>query len=266
MSQNPPEVVAANLAFIVFWIVLVAVVLVGARYSERVGAFRNEMVAQWKAALGIALLFLFGMLLGGRNILNPYALAIFCQAILGLTFAHRISNFEPLRVTDAVRVRKPRWVLQLVWMNLIALAAVVPAILFGGIGLSVAQQIFHETDFTREAASAFPDNALATFGLLLAGAGLAEETTYRLVIVSFVWYITRHKWLAVFVGAVLFAAYHLSPLDGMYRTFLQFPISQFLATLLIGLVWGYIFVKRGFETVVLAHTFSDWIPYLIFMG
>jgi membrane protease YdiL (CAAX protease family) len=50
----------------------------------------------------------------------------------------------------------------------------------------------------------------------------------------------------------------------MYRTFLQFPASQFLASVLIGIVWGYVYVKRGYETAVLAHTFSDWLPFLIF--
>jgi hypothetical protein len=264
VSQNPPEVVAANLLFIVFWIAAVMIVFVIARRSERARVFRDEMIAQWKPALGLALVFLCSMALSGRTILNPYAFAIFGQALFGLTFARRIAAFEPLCVTDAVMQRKSSWALQLVWMILIALLAVVPAIFLGSIGMRIAQQIFHETNFTREAANAFPDNAFAVFGLLLAGAGIAEETTYRLGVVSFVWFITRHKWLAIFVGAALFGAYHLSPLDGMYRTFLQFPISQFLASTLIGIVWGYLFVQRGFETVVLAHTFSDWIPYLIF--
>ncbi|MBI4675801.1 MAG: CPBP family intramembrane metalloprotease [Chloroflexi bacterium] len=263
--QTPSTVIAANIGFILFWLAAVLIVFVVARRSARVHTFREEMVAQWKPALAIALLFLFGMALGGRSILNPYALAIFCQAMFGFALARRIANFEPLPVTRAAMERKSRWGLQFVWMTAIALAAVLPALLVGSIGMSVAQQIFHETNFTREAASSFPGNALAAFGLLLAGAGIAEETTYRLVIVSFVWYITRHSWFGIFAGALLFGAYHLSPLDGMYQIFWQFPISQFLASTLIGIVWGYIYVKRGFETVVLAHTFSDWIPYLIFV-
>ena len=30
-------------------------------------------------------------------------------------------------------------------------------------------------------------------------------------------------------------------------------------------VWGYAYVKRGYETAVLAHTLSDWLPVLLFM-
>jgi membrane protease YdiL (CAAX protease family) len=40
--------------------------------------------------------------------------------------------------------------------------------------------------------------------------------------------------------------------------------SQFLASTAIGVVWGYVYVKRGYETVVLAHTLSDWLPFLWF--
>jgi hypothetical protein len=50
----------------------------------------------------------------------------------------------------------------------------------------------------------------------------------------------------------------------MYRIFWQFPVSQFLASTLIGAVWGYAFVRRGYETAVLGHTLSDWIPFMLF--
>ena len=52
--------------------------------------------------------------------------------------------------------------------------------------------------------------------------------------------------------------------DGLYRIFWQFPVSQFLASAFIGVLWGYVYVRRGYETVVLAHTLSDWIPFLLF--
>ncbi len=50
----------------------------------------------------------------------------------------------------------------------------------------------------------------------------------------------------------------------MYRTFRQFPVSQVLAPTLIGLVWGYLFVKRGYGAAVHAHTLSDWLPLMSF--
>jgi membrane protease YdiL (CAAX protease family) len=94
---------------------------------------------------------------------------------------------------------------------------------------------------------------------------MAEETPYRLLFLSLIWMLTKRRGLAIFGSALLFGAYHLTPLDGMYQTFLQFPVSQFLASTLIGIVWGYLFVRRGYETTVLAHTLSDWLPMLIFM-
>ena len=96
-------------------------------------------------------------------------------------------------------------------------------------------------------------------------AGIAEETTCRLILISLVWWLTRRKWLAVVLSAIVFAVYHLTPLSGGYLAFWQFPISQLVSTILIGLVWGYAFVKRGYETPVLAHTLSDWIPVLLFL-
>jgi len=72
--------------------------------------------------------------------------------------------------------------------------------------------------------------------------------------------------LAIAASAVLFGAYHLTPLDGMYRTFWQFPVSQFVASTLMGIVWGIVYVKRGYETAVLAHTLSNWIPFMLFSG
>jgi hypothetical protein len=52
----------------------------------------------------------------------------------------------------------------------------------------------------------------------------------------------------------------------MYRTFWHFPISQFIASTLIGLIYGFLFTKRGYETALLGHTLSDWIPLMFFVG
>ena len=100
--------------------------------------------------------------------------------------------------------------------------------------------------------------------MLLGGAGIAEETLFRLVCLSFFWLLTGRRKLSILISALLFGAYHLSPLNGMYRVFLQFPISQFLASTLIGIVWGILYVKRGYGAAVLAHTLSNWLPFMIF--
>jgi membrane protease YdiL (CAAX protease family) len=63
----------------------------------------------------------------------------------------------------------------------------------------------------------------------------------------------------------LFGAYHLSPLDGMYRIFWQYPASQLLGSVCTGMLWGYVYAKRGYETSVLGHTLSNWIWLLLFV-
>lgn len=142
--------------------------------------------------------------------------------------------------------------------------ALILALLIGSVGLTIGRQTFGETSRTAEAMGTFPSSKWSAFFLLLSGAGIAEETPYRLVFLSLFWRLTHRRWLAVVVAALLFGAYHLTPLDSMYRTFWQFPISQFVASTLIGLLWGGLFVKRGYETAVAGHTLSDWIPFLVF--
>lgn len=63
------------------------------------------------------------------------------------------------------------------------------------------------------------------FFQLLAGAGMFEETLFRLVILTFVWWVTGRKWLAILLSALAFGAYHLSPLDSFYLTFWHYPMS-----------------------------------------
>ncbi len=65
--QNPPQVITANIAFIIFWAVLVAFIwLVGQRF-ERTRAFRARMIAQWKPAFAITVIFLISNVLSGRS-------------------------------------------------------------------------------------------------------------------------------------------------------------------------------------------------------
>jgi membrane protease YdiL (CAAX protease family) len=84
------------------------------------------------------------------------------------------------------------------------------------------------------------------------------------MILTFVWWVTGKKWLAILLSAVAFGAYHLSPLDSFYLTFWHYPMSQFLSSTLIGLLWGWVYTWRGYETAVLGHTLSDWLPFALF--
>jgi membrane protease YdiL (CAAX protease family) len=99
--------------------------------------------------------------------------------------------------------------------------------------------------------------------MFLAGGGIAEELVHRLVLLSIVWALTKRPWFAILVAAIIHSAYHFTPVNLLHETFLQFPVSQFLSGLVMGVWWGYVFVKRGYETAALGHTLSDWLPLLI---
>jgi membrane protease YdiL (CAAX protease family) len=265
MQQRPTEVIIAQSLFMVFWVLTVAVILIAGRRWQRARSFREKTMAQWKPSLTIAVLFVVGTGLGGRGFFNPYAIAVFCQSLIGLALARSIADYEPLPVVRSISCRER--VLRSVGLMLgVALLLVLAALLIGSVGMGVAQQIFGEVARTEEAMGMFPSNKAQIFFLFLAGAGIAEETIYRLVCVSFLWRLTRRRGLAIFLSALVFVAYHLSPLDSLYQVFWQYPLSQFLSTTLIGLVWGYVYVKRGYETAVLTHTLSNWIPFLFFSG
>lgn len=264
MQPTPPEIIIANIAFIVFWaLVVVLIWFVGQRF-ERTRAFRERMMAQWKPALAITVIFLISNVLSGRNPLNVYALAIFCQALIGLALTRSIAGYEPLKTTQAI-LRCQRIVRNVVLFIVISVIAGVAGLLIGTFGLGIAQSIFHESNYSREAAQSFSIDKAQAFFQFLWGAGIAEETTYRFVALSFVWATTGRRWLAIFVSAILFGVYHLTPLSGNYLTFLKFPVSQLVASMFVGIVWGYVYIKRGYEIVVLSHAMSNWIPVLLFL-
>jgi len=110
-----------------------------------------------------------------------------------------------------------------------------------------------------------PQNKWLVFFTLLSGAGIAEEAVYRLIFLSIFWRLTHNRWSAIILSSLLFGAYHLTPLSAMYKVFWQYPISQFVAASLVGIILGYFYIKRGYETAVIGHTFADWIPMMIFM-
>jgi membrane protease YdiL (CAAX protease family) len=112
--------------------------------------------------------------------------------------------------------------------------------------------------------SLFSASKWMVFFQLLAGASMLEETPFRLLILSFVWWVTGKQWLAILLSAVIFGAYHLSPLDSFYLTFWQHPMTEFLSKAFVGILWGWVYTWRGYETGVLSHTLSDWLPFMLF--
>jgi membrane protease YdiL (CAAX protease family) len=264
MPPIPTEILVAYFLFLAFWIGLISTILIAARWSPRARGWRDQLLAQWKPALAIAIASYLSSLVSGKGWLTPQPIGVFCQALVGLALARSIAGYEPLPVVRSLWRREWRGLVRLALMAFIALLLVLPIQISGAIGMNLGHALFHESNFTREAQDSMPYNVWQVFFAFLAGAGIAEEIVYRLVAVSLVWRVTQSPWLGIIVGAVLFGAYHLSPLDGLYLTFLKFPMSQFLATVFIGIVLGIAYVKRGAETAIMAHTFSDWIPIAAF--
>ena len=249
-------------------LMIVGVLLAGQRW-KKARLFREKMVNQWKAALSIALIYLVAFLLGTGFTLGMFltemtgTIGMFCLSLIGLTLARSIGSFEPLPVTQSLKERQHLWS-RLVWSLGVALLAVPVTIILGLIGTSIGHAVFHETIPATNSSSLFPMSKWRVFFQLLAGAGMIEETLFRLVILSWVWWVTGRKWLAILLSAVAFGAYHLSPLDSFYVTFWHYPMSQFLSSSFIGLLWGWVYTWRGYETAILSHTLSDWLPFALF--
>lgn len=254
--------VVVSVAFLAASILSVFVVIV-TPVTDAMRRARAALLANWRAAVAIASLYELASIARGR-VLDLTTLAILAWALIGLALARGIPRFEPLAVTQDVRTRRHP-VRAVALMLVLALALNVVAKLAGGVGMSIGHAIAGETSRTAEVAAMFPNDPVQSFFLLLGGAGIAEETLFRLVVLSLAWRIIRSAPAAIVVAAVVFGAYHLSPLDGLYEQFWTFPVSQFLASTFTGLVWGATYVERGYETAVLGHTLGDWLT-IVFLG
>jgi membrane protease YdiL (CAAX protease family) len=269
MTTTRPEVALVNLIWFGAWGVgVLLLVIFGRRAGTRVAAFRARVVVQWRPALALAALTLLGLLARdvavGANL--PRALVgdlllpvgVFAQALIGLALARGISKFEPLPLSAPAAPRQ-HVVRTLVLTTLITVIAAPVGLVLGSLGTSLGAGLAHETVRSQAVTSQFPANPVLAFLLLLAGAGIAEEVVYRLVILSLVWRLTGSPWAAVVVAAVLHGFYHLTPLNGFYAQFWQYPVAQVVGTIGISVVWGILYVKRGLESAIVGHTLSDWI-------
>ena len=263
MPQVPPEVVTATRISSLVWVLILGTLLITGQWWQPARNFRSKMLRLWKPSLGITLLYALSMGIGGLGFSSVSSIAKFCQAMIGLAIAYSIADFEPLPVTQAM-VRREHRTDQIAQM-LAAAVAIVFVVLVVANGLpSLLVPLFREsTGQPQGIAPLFPPNAWQSFFLLLAGAGIAEETLYRLVSVSLFWRLTHRRWLAITISALLFGAYHLSPLDAAYRQYWERPISIFITSAVMGIVMGYVYLKRGYETALLGHTLGDWVPLLL---
>jgi membrane protease YdiL (CAAX protease family) len=266
MQGTPPEVIAAYIVSLTLWMAAVLFIWFAGKRWEQLRAFRERMEGQWQPALGIAAVYAVSISLKGSQV-NAYTIVLggimaFCQALIGLGLAYGIHGFEPLPVVRAIITREHvlRSVLLMIGIAVLAVAA---GLIAGALGAGAGRLVGEVKGANQGSSSGMP--ALwQLFFYFLAGAGVAEELVYRLVLVSLIWNVTHRPWLAVIISGLVFGAYHLTPLSGMYRAFWQYPLTQFFSSAFIGVVWAYVYIKHGFETAVLAHTLSDWLPVAIF--
>lgn len=229
------------------WIALCAAIFLSARYWEKTRSYWEDMKKHVKPSLVLALIM---------------GASMFSKCLIGFTVAGRIPGFEPLPVAHSV-VRNEEPLRKVAVLVLIALVATVAKPLIGSVGTSIGG-LFGETYEPSQVAGEFPTSKVVVFFMLLSGAGVAEETTYRLVLLSLIWVVTRRRWVSIVGAAALFGAYHLTPLDALYLTFWKFPVTQFMGSFFTGLLWGYLYTRRGLETTILGHTLSNWIPFALF--
>jgi membrane protease YdiL (CAAX protease family) len=248
---------------ILFWALAVIAILIAAKLWQPAQDFRDRMLRQWKLSLAIALLYILSVVNSGIGVFPFYSIAIFCQAMIGFALAYSIVGYEPLPVIQAVTRKKnqaEQIYLMLGWATAILLIAVVVNSFFW----SMLIQIFGETPSNFQGlASLFPQNAGQSFLLMLAGAGIFEETLCRLVLLSLFWRLTHRPKVAIILSALLFGVYHLSPLDAAYLQYWERPITTMILSTVMGVVMGYIYHKNGYETVVLGHTLGNWVPLIL---
>jgi hypothetical protein len=263
MEQIPVTTVLISRATALFWVLTWSAILVAGRWQLWARDFREKLLGQWKPALVIALLHWLGAGLGGYDFFQVSSPGIFCQAMIGLALARSIADYEPLPVSQGVVHREKR--MERIWLMLVISLTVVAAALFvNGFLWRLLLRLFGESMSNSAGyASFFPENAWQSFLLLLAGAGLAEETTYRLLFLSLFWRLTRRPWMAILRSSLLFGAYHLSPLDAFYRQLWERPLTVFTMSALMGGVMGYVYIKHGCLIAVLGHTLGDWLGLLL---
>jgi membrane protease YdiL (CAAX protease family) len=263
MQQASAESIMITRISNLFWVIAVSTILVAGHWWQRAHKFRDKLLQQWKPSLVIALLYMVSVIIGGTGIVPFYSIAIFCQAMIGLALAYSIIGYKPLLVTQAMSHQKKWTETFFLFLSGVLVITIIALVVNGSLG-SILLQIFGEpAGNPRGIASLFPQNVWKSFFLMLAGAGIFEETLFRLVGVSLLLRLSHRPWVAIIVSALLFGAYHLSPLDSAYLQYWERPLTTFSLSTVMGVIMGYGYQKYGYETMVLGHTLGNWVSLLL---
>ena len=191
-------------------------------------------------------------------------ITIFFSAIFGLGFSRGL-DFEPLKLRQGIRDRKVGKALGqiILWMLvLIALNSIIQVLILPGlVNLGIAQP-----ETPAHALEPIKESPLSkVFFCMLGGAGIQEEVIFRLLCMTGIWLATGRANLAMVISAVIFGAYHLSPLNPLYLEFWDYPLYQFSYTLLAGLVFAWVYRKGGIEATILGHTLWNFVGIILFV-
>jgi membrane protease YdiL (CAAX protease family) len=118
-----------------------------------------------------------------------------------------------------------------------------------------------------ERVRAFVAQPLADKLQVVALAGITEELVFRAFISTLVawpaWLLLRRErasvWIGIFVAAVAFGLAHVANLAHVPHPYLRAIVLNGIA----GIVFGWLYWRRGFEWAVLSHFIADAVLYLI---
>lgn len=246
---------------IVSFLILFGIIVVGI-FSPKRKEFTKTVFSHWKMASIITIIYFLSFNIGaGLSAISLiWSTGVFCQSLVGLTVSNSLVDFQPFPIVTQISFRWKFFRSCMIMVGIAVIASITIMITYSisaGVG-----RIFRESVNQNNVTGLLPENGFKAFFATLAGAGIMEGITYRLIVLSFMKKLIKSRFLAILVSAIIFALYHFTPLNMMYRTYWQMPVTEFVYVLLGACIIGFIYLKRGFETSVLSHTLADLIPLL----
>ncbi|MCG7214251.1 CPBP family intramembrane glutamic endopeptidase [Paenibacillus mucilaginosus] len=115
-----------------------------------------------------------------------------------------------------------------------------------------AAELFDVWAVSDPADSVYNMRVPGVFPLMAWAASISEEAVYRLLGIALVLAVTRSRFLAVLLPSIIWAMSHT-----------QYPIypvyTRLIEVTVIGLIFGYVFLRYGFLTAIFAHAAMDSI-------
>ena len=106
------------------------------------------------------------------------------------------------------------------------------------------------------------------------GAGITEETIFRLFLVTFVlWLFSRFrkrkdltssaKWTAIIIASLIFGLLHYGVASSTYEMTLGLFLGMLLINGIGGITFGALFIYRGLEFAMIAHFIADIMIHVV---